>query len=160
MSNINFRYCIGDIFKFPADCYVNAVNCIGVMGAGIALQFKKYFYKAYKEYKSLCDQKLLETYSGGSLHKDSHVLVNSGNECYIYQFPTMYNPGEKASIETIKSGMLDLVETLMIHDDIKIISIPPLGCGIGRLDKKEVESVIRDEISKLNRDIIVNLFNF
>lgn len=161
MANIVYQYCIGDIFSENADCYVNAVNCIGVMGAGIALDFRKRFPKAYKEYKSLCEQKSLDLFSGGSLHTDYHATVNNGNTCYIYQFPTMYNPGERSKLETIKYGAEDLVETLLIHDDIKTISIPPLGCGIGRLNKQDVEKILKEEINNhIKRDLLIKLWNY
>lgn len=158
---INYTYCIGDIFSKSADCFVNAVNCVGIQGSGIALDFRKRFNKAYIEYKNLCDKKILDLYSGGSLHIDCHPSVNNGEQVYIYQFPTMYNPGELAKEETIKHGMNDLIETLIIHDEIKTISIPPLGCGIGRLNKNNVESIIKTEINKhIKRTLNVNLWNF
>ena len=167
MIEINYIYCIGDIFSKHADCFVNAVNCIGIQGAGIALYFKKRFHKAYKEYKDLCEKGLLNLYEGGSLHVDSHGSVNEGRECYIYQFPTMYNPGEVSSLEIIKFGMMDLVETLNVNDEIKTISIPPLGCGIGRLNKSDVEKIIKKEIEEglickenNKRILTVNLWNF
>lgn len=160
-ANIVYKYCIGDIFSEEADCFVNAVNCVGVMGAGIALDFRKRFSKAYKEYKDLCSKNLLNLYEGGSLHTDYHATVNNGRECYIYQFPTMFNPGERAKLETIKNGMVDLVETLMVHDEIKTISIPPLGCGIGRLNKQDVEQIIKNEINNnIKRDLLIKLWNY
>lgn len=166
MIKLNYVYCIGDMFTKHADCFVNAVNCVGIQGAGIALDFKKRFPKAYKEYKELCEKNILNLYEGGSLHIDSHASVNGGKECYIYQFPTMYRPGEKSSLDTIKIGMIDLVETINIHDDINSISIPPLGCGIGRLNKSDVEKIIKEEIldniSVYNNDrnLTINLWNF
>lgn len=161
MKNIIYQYCIGDIFSENSDCYVNAVNCIGIMGKGIALDFKLRFNKAYKEYKKLCEDGLLNLYEGGSLHVDYHETVNNGKECYIYQFPTMYRPGEKSKLETIKNGMSDLVETLNICEEIKKISIPPIGCGIGRLNKIDVEKIIKEEINNyIKRDLTVLLWNF
>lgn len=158
---INYVYCIGDIFSKHADCFVNAVNCVGIQGKGIALDFRKRFNKAYKEYKELCNNKVLDLYNGGSMHVDYHASVNDGNPVYIYQFPTMYYPGERSSLGTIKHGMEDLCETLIIHDDIKTISIPPLGCGIGKLEKKDVEGIIKSEINKnIERNLTINLWNF
>jgi len=161
MSNVTYIYCIGNIFSKPADCYVNSVNCVGVQDSGMALDFKKRFNKAYEEYKELCKNNTLDLFNGGSMHVDKHPSVNNGKNCYIYQFPTRHFEYENSLLDTIENGMIDLVETLNINNDIKIVSIPAIGCGIGGLNKKDVEEIIKKEINKnIKRDIIVNLWNF
>ncbi len=75
----------GDIFESDSEAIVNAVNCIGVMGKGIALEFKNKFPLMYSEYKQLCKEKKIDL---GKCHI-YHNLDN--NPKYIINFPTTYN---------------------------------------------------------------------
>ena len=126
----------GDILRADTEALVNTVNCIGIMGRGIALQFKKAYPENYKKYKKICDEKKLHpgivfTYDLGTL---------TGPK-YIINFPTKRHWKGKSKLEDIQSGLKALVEEVKIRN-IKSISIPPLGCGLGGLEWETIRPMI------------------
>jgi len=129
----------GDLFKSKAEALVNTVNCVGVMGRGIALQFKKAFPDNFKEYKQVCDNKWLQP--GKMFIHDTRTL--SGEQRYIINFPTKRHWKGKSKLEDIQVGLAALVEEVK-RLKIKSIAVPPLGCGLGGLSW----SVVRSEIEK------------
>jgi len=133
----------GDILKADLEALVNTVNCVGVMGRGIALQFSKAFPENFKIYKSACDKKQL--HSGMMLTFDLGRLQNPR---YVINFPTKRHWKGKSKIEDIESGLQALVEEvrkLKIHS----IAVPPLGCGLGGLDWKQVQPMIEKAFDAL-----------
>ena len=90
----------GDILKADTEALVNTVNCVGIMGRGIALQFKKAFPDNYKYYKDACDKKQL--HPGSMLVYD---LNRYDNPQYIINFPTKRHWKGKSRIEDIESGL-------------------------------------------------------
>lgn len=118
----------GNILKANVEALVNTVNCVGVMGRGIALQFKKAFPDNYfKEYKTACDNK--ELYPGKMLFHDLNRLYNPR---YIIDFPTKRHWRGKSRMEDIEAGLQALAEEVK-NRNIQSIAIPPLGCGLGGL---------------------------
>ena len=134
----------GDILLDDAEALVNTVNCVGVMGRGIALQFKNAFPENFKVYAAACKrQEILPgkmfVYKTGRL---SHPH-------YIINFPTKRHWRGKSRIEDIDAGLAALVE--VIHQyDIRSIAVPPLGSGLGGLDWSEVKSHIFHALQPLN----------
>ena len=133
----------GDILRSEADAIVNTVNCVGVMGRGIALQFKKAFPDNFKAYKSVCDHKQLQpgrmfVYDLGRLH----------NPRYVINFPTKRHWRGKSKIEDIKEGLATLVREIQDRK-IQSIAIPPLGCGLGGLDWAQVRTMIESVFANL-----------
>ena len=126
----------GDILKADAEALVNTVNCVGVMGRGIALQFRKAFPENFKAYKSACDKK--QIYPGKIFVFD---LNRFQNPRYIINFPTKRHWKGKSKIEDIESGLEALVEEIS-KLNIRSVAIPPLGCGLGGLDWKLVKQII------------------
>src|SRR4030042_1957015 len=94
----------GDILKADAEALVNTVNCVGIMGRGIALQFRKAFPENFKAYKSICDKKLL--HPGMMLVYD---LNRYQNPKYIINFPTKRHWKGKSKINDIEAGLEALV---------------------------------------------------
>jgi O-acetyl-ADP-ribose deacetylase (regulator of RNase III) len=133
----------GDILKADVEALVNTVNCIGVMGRGIALQFSKAFPENSKVYKSACDQKQL--HPGMMLVCD---LNRFENPRYVVNFPTKRHWKGKSRIEDIKSGLKALIEEVRKRN-IHSIAIPPLGCGLGGLDWKQVRPMIENAFESL-----------
>lgn len=133
----------GDILKADAEALVNTVNCVGVMGRGIALQFRKAFPDNFKTYKSACDKKLL--YPGHMLVCD---LNRFKNPKYVINFPTKKHWKGKSRIEDIESGLKALVEEVAKHN-IRSIAIPPLGCGLGGLNWEQVKLMIQRTFENL-----------
>ncbi len=128
----------GDILEADAEALVNTVNCVGVMGRGIALQFKKAFPENYKAYKAACDKK--EVNLGKVFTYDLNRLYGH-NPRFIINFPTKGHWRSKSKIQDIESGLTSLVEFLQ-KEKIRSIAIPPLGCGLGGLHWKEVKPLI------------------
>jgi O-acetyl-ADP-ribose deacetylase (regulator of RNase III) len=122
----------GDILKADAEALVNTVNCVGVMGRGIALQFRKAFPDNFKAYKALCDRKELRP--GKIFVFDLNRLQNPR---YVINFPTKKHWKGKSRLEYIDSGLEALVDEVR-RRSIRSIGLPPLGCGLGGLDWKEV----------------------
>jgi O-acetyl-ADP-ribose deacetylase (regulator of RNase III) len=133
----------GDILKADAEALVNTVNCVGVMGRGIALQFRKAFPENFTEYKSACDKKQL--HPGEML---IHDLNRFENPKYVINFPTKRHWKGKSKIEDIELGLNALVEEVR-NRNIHSIAIPPLGCGLGGLNWKQVKSEIRRAFESL-----------
>jgi len=126
------EYKIGDILSDQADALVNTVNCVGIMGRGIALQFKRNFPENFKAYASLCKQEKMQP---------GHVFVFETDQAvpprYIINFPTKRHWRGKSRIEDIESGLESLVKEIRSRS-IQSIAIPPLGSGLGGLDWAEV----------------------
>lgn len=126
----------GDILHADAEALVNTVNCVGIMGRGIALQFRKAFPENYKVYKAACDRK--EVQPGKMLVFDLNRLQHPR---FIINFPTKRHWKNNSRIEDIQAGLAALVEDvrrLKVHS----IAIPPLGCGLGGLNWDEVRPLI------------------
>ena len=117
----------GDILKADTEALVNTVNCMGIMGRGIALQFRKAFPDNFKVYESACDKMQLRP--GKMLVCD---LNRFENPRYVINFPTKRHWKGKSKIEDIESGLKALIEEVSKRN-IKSIAIPPLGCGLGGL---------------------------
>jgi len=133
----------GDILKADAEALVNTVNCVGVMGRGIALQFRKAFPENFKAYKSACDKKKL--HSGMMLVCD---LNRFQNPRYVVNFPTKRHWKGKSKIEDIESGLEALVKEVN-RRKIRSIAIPPLGCGLGGLSWNQVKPIIQKAFDAL-----------
>lgn len=132
------EFTTGDILDADAEALVNTVNCVGVMGRGIALQFKKKFPENFKCYKRACDAGELQP--GVMLVHDMGKMFNPR---YVINFPTKNHWRGKSTIEDIESGLQVLVNEVTIRK-IKSIAIPPLGCGLGGLDWNIVKELIAD----------------
>lgn len=140
--SINFVQ--GNLLKQDdVDAIVNTVNCVGVMGKGIALQFKNKWPANYQQYEVACKKKLVKT--GHMFVHDSGGLVKPN---FIINFPTKDHWRGNSKIEYIKDGLNDLVGQIK-QLNIKSIAIPPLGCGNGGLDWNEVKPLIEHAFNNL-----------
>jgi O-acetyl-ADP-ribose deacetylase (regulator of RNase III) len=143
------EYKNGDILKEYTEALVNTVNCVGVMGRGIALQFKNSFPDNYKAYKEACDR--------SEMQPGKMFVFNTGyltNPKYIINFPTKRHWKGKSRIEDIEAGLKSLVDTI-IQYNIKSIAIPPLGSGLGGLNWIDVKPIIELELNSLKSVHIV-----
>ena len=132
----------GDILAADAEALVNTVNCVGVMGKGIALQFKMKYPENYKIYKKICDQ--------GRMMVGKVLIVeqiSSANPRYIVNFPTKRHWKGKSIIQDISKGLDSLIVEVK-RLKIKSIAIPALGSGLGGLDWLQVKSIIIDAFSQ------------
>ncbi|MCS5694142.1 macro domain-containing protein [Cyanobium sp. FGCU-6] len=117
----------GDILEAPAEALVNTVNCVGVMGRGIALQFKTAFPDNFKQYAKACKRQ--EVQPGRMFVTTTNLLQGPR---FIINFPTKRHWRGKSRIEDIDSGLHDLARVIQ-ELQISSIAIPPLGCGLGGL---------------------------
>src|SRR5690606_23173423 len=122
-------YVVGNILDSHAEALVNTVNTDGVMGKGIALQFKKEFPSNYKEYREAWKNKQIGI---GRLLVSKDSNLNLGEKAII-NFPTKTSWRKPSEYEYIEKGLDHLVR--LIHENgIKSIAIPPLGAGNGGLE--------------------------
>lgn len=144
------NYVTGNIFDSEAQAIVNTVNTVGVMGKGIALQYKKAYPNNYKAYSLACKNKAVTI---GKMFTTIDSNIGSG-EKMIINFPTKQhwrNPSEYIYIE---NGLDDLIEVIK-QNQIKSIAIPPLGAGNGGLKWGKVKQIIEEKLRCLNIDIFI-----
>jgi O-acetyl-ADP-ribose deacetylase (regulator of RNase III) len=141
----------GNILEADAEALVNTVNTEGIMGKGIALQFKKKFPQMYEAYRAACE-------AGEVVPGRMHVFEQTEmlNPRYIINFPTKRHWRSRARMEDIKAGLTALKQEIEKRG-IRSIAVPPLGCGNGRLDWRNVRPTIERGLSGL-RDVHVMLF--
>lgn len=149
---ITFRK--GDMFSEPVGALVNTVNCVGVMGKGVALEFKKRWPANFRAYRDLCDAKGLKP--GQMFVFDTKELFASEGPRYLVNFPTKAHWRSKSKMEYIEDG-LDALADVIREYGITSIAIPPLGCGNGGLDWADVKPLIEAKLSPLE-DVDIVLF--
>ena len=142
----------GDLLKQDdVDAIVNTVNCVGVMGKGIALQFRNKWPENFHAYEIACKAKKVRP--GTMFVFDSGGLVKPN---FIINFPTKDHWRGKSSLKFIRAGMSDLVAHIR-RLGIRSIAIPPLGCGNGGLHWDDVRPVIESAFVELP-EVDVRLF--
>lgn len=137
------EYTAGDILKCETDALVNTVNCVGVMGRGIALQFKNAWPDNFKAYAAACKREAVQP--GRMFVFETGQLAPPR---YIVNFPTKRHWRGKSRIEDIEAGLVDLVRVVR-EEGIRSIAIPPLGSGLGGLDWDEVRPRIEAAMAPL-----------
>lgn len=144
------KYIEGDIFSSPAQVIVNTVNTVGVMGKGIALEFKNRYPNMFESYKRACEKHQL---SIGKL-----MLVYEPDH-WILLFPTKQNWRYPSKLEYIESGLIKFTQTY-VEKNISSIAFPKLGCGNGELEWKQVKALMEKYLKPLPIDIYIYLKPF
>lgn len=140
----------GDIFAADVEAIVNTVNCVGVMGRGIALQFKKAFPENYKSYAAACKRN--EVRPGRMFVSE---IGQSTSPRYVINFPTKRHWRDKSRMEDIDAGLVALAGEIRSLN-IRSIAIPALGSGLGGLNWPDVRSRIEAALDEFNDlDIVV-----
>lgn len=134
----------GNLLDSDATAIVNTVNCIGVSGKGIALEFKKKYPKETLIYKKACKR--------GMVKIGKMCVVPINNNKWIINFPTKQHWRNDSKIEWIEAG-LDELYILLKDSKLESIAIPPLGCGCGKLDWNIVKPLIIDKLSDLDTTV-------
>jgi O-acetyl-ADP-ribose deacetylase (regulator of RNase III) len=145
------EYKKGDILSEDVEALVNTVNCVGIMGRGIALQFKNAFPENFKAYVAACDRN--EVLPGRMLVFETGRLTNPK---YIINFPTKRHWRGKSRIEDVDAGLVALVNEIRSRK-IRSVAIPPLGSGLGGLDWSKVRPRIENSLRTLS-DVKVVVF--
>ena len=143
------EYTIGNLFESDAEALVNTVNTVGVMGKGVALQFKKNYHNNYKAYVEAC--KNGDVQIGRMFVVRDHSLLG---EKLIVNFPTKTDWRKPSEYEYVERGLDALVDTIRQYG-IKSIAIPPLGAGNGGLHWDKVKKMIEEKLAALDVRIIV-----
>ena len=142
----------GNILEAEAEALVNTVNCVGYMGKGIALQFKRAYPDNFKKYEKAC--KAGEVRPGRMLIYETGTLHSPR---YVVNFPTKRHWRGKSSIEDVRAGLEALVDEIK-ELGIKSIAVPPLGCGLGGLNWDEVRPLIEQALAPIP-DLMVHLYS-
>jgi len=143
----NVQVLVGDIFKSEAQTLVNTVNCVGIMGKGLALEFKKRYPDMFSDYNFRCE------HNGVKLGKP--YLYKSPIVPWILLFPTKKQWRSVSNIKDIEKGLQHLVDNYK-EWGITSLGIPPIGCGLGQLDWKIVGPTLYRYLRKL--EIPVELY--
>lgn len=141
------KYIKGDIFIAQTDAIINTVNCVGVMGKGIALEFKRRWPKNFQAYKKLCAENKLIT--GKMFVFENSDMFKSDSHRYLINFPTKQHWRSKSKLSYIEEGLNDFIIQIKKFN-IKSVAIPPLGCGNGGLDWLVVRDLIEKKLSPIN----------
>ena len=138
----------GDIFDQPADVLVNPVNCVGVMGRGLALQFKRRYPAVFRAYRQACRD--------GELCPGRVLLLPTGSDRprAIAHFSTKRHWRDPSRIEDIDAGLCHLATTIR-RLRVPSIAVPPLGCGLGGLDWHTVRPLIAARLHGLDCAVAV-----
>lgn len=134
------------LFDSPAQTLVNTVNTVGVMGKGVARQFKGRYPDMFKEYKQLCQDGRIEI---GVLH------LWRATDRWVLNFPTKTTWRRPSKIEFVEAGLKKLCE---FHGEMGIasISFPPLGCGNGQLDWADVRPLMEQYLRRLPIQVYIH----
>jgi O-acetyl-ADP-ribose deacetylase (regulator of RNase III) len=140
----------GNLLKSNARALVNTVNTVGVMGKGIALQFKSTFPLNYKLYQDACKNGKLTT--GQMLVVHENDLLRG--EKVIINFPTKQHWKQPSTYEYIESGLVAL-QKYLIENPVESLAMPALGCGNGGLDWEVVKPMIVEYLSDIDTEFFV-----
>ena len=142
------KYIEGDIFKSSAQTIVNPVNCVGVMGKGLALSFKKRYPKMFEQYKKVCEKYLLTIGKLMLFHEKDH---------WILLFPTKDHWRNPSKLEYIEKGLAKFVQTYA-EKGIYSIAFPRLGCGCGEQNWEDVRLLMERYLNEIPIDVYI--YNF
>jgi O-acetyl-ADP-ribose deacetylase (regulator of RNase III) len=142
------RVVTGDLFESNVDALVNPVNTVGVMGKGLALEFKKRYPANFRAYAKACKR--------GELELGRVFAFETGTSPrYIVNFPTKRHWRESSQLADIEAGLTDLVR-FMKEREVSSIAVPALGAGLGGLEWPSVRELIQAKLGALsNVEVIV-----
>lgn len=142
-------YIAGNLFDSPAQVLVNAVNTVGVMGKGIAKDFKQIYPEMFKQYQALCET--------GQFQVGQLWLYKSPNK-WVLNFPTKRHWREPSKVEYIEKGLQKFVDAYAQYG-IHSVAFPTIGCGNGELDfDSQIHPLLDRYLSHLPIDVFVYLY--
>jgi O-acetyl-ADP-ribose deacetylase (regulator of RNase III) len=133
----------GNLLEASADALVNAVNTVGVMGKGIALQFKRAFPENFRVYEAACRR--------GEVQIGRMFVAETGQPGQpqlIINFPTKRHWRSRSRLDDIRAGLAGLRQVL-VDRQVRSVALPPLGCGNGGLDWRDVRPLIDGALGDL-----------
>lgn len=149
-----FVNCDGcDIFDSEAQVLVNPVNCVGVMGAGLAKQFAQRFPAFEALYRIDCDR--------GLLTPGHPQMYGTKESPWVVMFPTKDHWRDPSNLEWVEEGLArlkEMIEELSVCTPIRSIAIPKLGCGLGGLNwEEEVRPLVKFHLAGIDK-LVVELY--
>ena len=156
---INYKPAGPDLFQEKRESIVNAVNCQGISGAGVAYYVSLKFPKETKVYESLCKNKAIAPGIVGVI--PAKPTTGNPNIFYIFALPTIgtFKDFEEldyaGKLNLVKIGVEDLRRVLLTMPKLKSISIPALGCGVAGLKWGDVKSIIEEFLSDVPQEVFV-----
>jgi O-acetyl-ADP-ribose deacetylase (regulator of RNase III) len=141
------EYIEGDLFKSPAQVIVNTVNTVGVMGKGIALEFKRRYPEMFVAYRTACEKRQLRT---------GELMLWYAPDHWILLFPTKEHWRNSSKLEYIESGLAKFVNTYA-DKNIMSVAFPKLGCGNGELPWDDVRPLMEKYLGSLPIDVYIYL---
>ncbi len=136
-----------DLFSSGAQVLVNSVNCVGVMGKWLALEFKRRYPRNFRMYTSGCKYGLVMI---GKLY------VVSDGDTIIINFPTKQHWRDSSRLEDIEAGLVALQDELVSHASMyQSVAIPALGCGLGGLDWSSVKTLMERHLANMDATIMI-----
>jgi len=144
------EFVIGDFFDYKADIRINTVNCVGVMGAGVALEFKNRYPDMFKEYVNVCKNN--DIYPGKPHVWEAYDLFS---RCTIINLPTKIHWKNPSEYEYIEKDLVWLRNFLKEKNEEVVVTLPALGCGHGGLNWGIVKSMICNYLNDINAKILV-----
>lgn len=141
---ITYKQC--SLFDSNAQVLVNPVNCVGAMGKGLALEFKKLYPRMFEEYKIDCSK---VNYKLGTV--GYHSL---GDNKFIFNAATKFHWRNDSTDEGIKNCCENITKLIELFN-VQSIAIPALGCGLGGLDFERVNTIMKYHFEYLDCDIFI-----
>ena len=141
----------GNLLDADTQALVNPVNCVGVMGKGLALQFKQVFPQNYAAYRAACGR--------GEVQPGRMFVTETGAQTgpqFLINFPTKRDWRSASRLDDIETGLTALVAEVEVRD-IRSLALPALGCGLGGLEWDTVRPLIVDVFS-LVPEVMVHLY--
>lgn len=151
----------GSMFACRANILVNPVNCVGVMGAGLALEFKRRFPAMYLEYKRECKLGKLQPgaphywRSEGVDPRGMYYDMGTWDVLWVVNFPTKHDWRQPSSYGWIEQGLVNLSSVMKWCGEEEIMAVPALGCGYGGLNWVRVRKLLEVYLGELAMQIKV-----
>lgn len=142
------HYLKGTVFNTPAKTMVNTVNCKGIMGAGLALEFRLRYPTMYEDYVKKCNENKL------SIGRPNIFKINEN--LWVLNFPTKHHWKDKSKLQYIEDGLAYFREHYS-KIDIKTVAFPKLGTSNGGLDWKDVQILMENYLSDIDIDVFICL---
>lgn len=144
-----FQYSDRDILQDKSEALVNTVNCVGVMGRGLALEFKKAYPANFDLYKTACSAR--KVVAGEMFITHTEQIFPP---FYIINFPTKRHWRNPSRLDDIEAGLVDLRDQIITRG-IKSIAIPALGCSLGGLSWSDVRPMILETLNGIDANIVL-----
>lgn len=143
-------YVKGDLFSSPAQIIVNTVNTVGVMGKGVALEFKKRYPEMFVEYQKLCKEKKLDI---------GKLFLWRKSDKWVLLFPTKKHWRNPSQLEYIEKGLMKFSQN-WDKMNANSVAFPRLGCGNGGLNWSDVKPLMEKYLNNLPMQVYVYVDNY